>query len=199
VGEAKKRSPNIKYVVAAATALTAIATAALVIVSGKDSGSDTRADDGGVNFQCTINGEELSGETCKYEASVPDPEETDEAEVRQAAEDFVNTPPNGEGPWPFVVAGSEIGLKVRSTNTREGEQLGGLDELHTAWVICKAVSDFDADPSTGVGPRWYKIGWTQQQPSSGFFESTPTTEQTAWAYAGYLVPSGHNGDVPGCT
>jgi hypothetical protein len=177
----------------------AVATAALVIVSGKDSGSDTSADDGGVNIQCTINGEELSGETCKYEASVPDPEEADEAEVRQAAEEFADMPPKGDGPWPFVVTGSEIGLKVRSTNTREGEQLGGLDELHTAWVICKAVSDFDADPSTDVGPLWYKIGWTQQQPSTGFFESTPTTEQTAWAYAGYLVPSGHNGAVPDCT
>jgi hypothetical protein len=176
----------------------AVATAALVFVSGGGSGPDTNVDDGGVNIQCTINGEQFSGQACEYEAQLPDPEETDEAEVRTAAEEFLDTPPVGDGPWPFVVTGSEIGLKVRSTNTREAEQLGGMAELHTAWVICQQQSDFDADPGTDAGPLWYQIGWTQQEPSTGYFESTPNTDQTAWAYAGYLVPSGHNGDVPTC-
>jgi hypothetical protein len=44
----------------------------------------------------------------------------------------------------------------------------------------------------------YRVKWAQQEPSIDFFESDPGADETAWAYAGYLVPWGHNGDIPIC-
>ena len=90
------------------------------------------------------------------------------------------------------------GLKVRSTNVAAGEQLGGLAAHYPAWAVCQARSNFDPDPTTGTGPVWLKIKWDQQQPSGEFHESNSGAKTTGWAYRGYLVPVGHNGDIPDC-
>ena len=176
-------------IVAAITAIiTAAATVALLFVADEGGGGPDVQNQNGVIC--------IADEAHCY--TLPDPQESDAQELLNEAARFADVPPEGEGPWPFAVAGSDIGLKVRSTNVLEAVQLGGIAELHSAWVDCVETTGFDPDPTTGVGPRWYRVRWAHQEPSDEFHQSDPGADTTAWAYAGYLVPVGHNGDVPAC-
>ena len=100
------------------------------------------------------------------------------------------------GPGPPGWAAGWRGLKVRSRNLVEAEQLGGLQERHVAWVECQETSTFDPDPTAGSGPVWSRVKWAQHEPSIDFFESDPGADETAWAYAGYLVPWGTTATSP---
>lgn len=179
-----------KPVLGGAAAVTAAATVALVFV-GNDAGDTTITD------SCTADGTTIEID-CRWIDQLPDPARVNSQEIVDKARAFADVPPTGAGPWPFAVANSRIGLKVRSTNVMEAEQLGGIQELHVAWVVCQEDSGFDPDPTTGAGSLWYKVKWDQQTPTTAFSESAPNADGTAWAYSGYLYPTGHNGDVPAC-
>lgn len=181
-----------KPVLGIAAVVTAGATVGALFVTDGDAASTTNVNYGN---NCPAEGNDIQVD-CDYIA--PDPDEVQEEQIQQRVQDFADVPPQGDGPWPFVVLDSDIGLKVRSTNEVDAVQLGGLQERHTAWVDCQQTSSFDADPTTGAGPLWYRVRWAHQEPSVEYHESDPGAVHTAWAYAGYLVPWGHNGDIPEC-
>jgi hypothetical protein len=110
--------------------------------------------------------------TCQGAAGLPGAA-IDERLMADAAA-FADVPPEGDGPWPFAVVNTlDQGLKVRTTNTRDGDQLGGLAPHHVAWAVCKTTSDFDPDHTTRSGPIWLQIKWDQHTPSSDFYKSRP--------------------------
>lgn len=145
---------------------------------------------------CAVHGE-ANVVKCSDETEVPG--QSVDAILRADARRFVNVPPTGQGPWPFAVVGTfDVGLKVRSTNAADGKGLGGLAPHHIAWAVCQHRSAFDPDPTTGTGPIWLKVKWEQQEPSTAFFDSDPSATATAWVYRGFLIPVGHNGNIPDC-
>lgn len=167
------------------------AVAAVVGLSRSDSSSSEVSQTGTGNVNCMVDGKGNSVE-CKGKS----PEQVHEQELIADAEEDRNSPPLGNGPWPFaVVRDQNIGLKVRTTNTAEGMQIGGLAHLHTAWAVCKQRSGFDPE---GLGDLWYKIKWDNQQRSTAFFESETGATDTGWVISSYLVPVNHNGNIPDC-
>lgn len=181
-----------KPVVGVAAVVTSLATVGLVVVSTGDNTTTT------VNTNsCPVEGSDITID-CHWQQYLPDPAEVDAQKIIDSSNKYTDVAPTGNGPWPFAVAGSDIGLKVRSTNVVDGVQLGGIQELHVAWVVCQKDSGWNPDPSTDGGSIWYKIPWDQRTPSTAYFESPPNADGSAWAYSGYLYPTGHNGKVPWC-
>jgi hypothetical protein len=88
---------------------------------------------------------------------------------------------------------------TRPLHTSHGDRsVHRIQELRVAWMVCREDSGWNPDPSTDGGTIWYKVPWDQQTPSTAYFESPPNADGTAWAYSGYLYPTGHNGEVPWC-
>lgn len=134
-----------------------------------------------------------------YCAAAESSKDKTEQEILRYSSQFADRPPVGSGPWPYVVVGTQdLGLRVRSTNVDEGVSLGALAPLATAWALCRAESSFDPDPPSKRGAVWLKVKWDQIGPSDDFHDSRPSASATGWAYAGYLVPVGHNGSIPDC-
>lgn len=170
------------------------AIAAVVALALTDSSGDRNQNV--EDSECVVQGDNPVV-TCERGEGIPG-EDVDKKLLDDAAR-FADVPPSGKGPWPFAVVKTlGQGLKVRSTNVAQADQLGGLQPHYVAWAVCQARSDFDPDPTTNTGPVWLKIKWDQQQPSDQFHESHSGAASTAWAYRGYLVPVGHNGDIPAC-
>jgi len=186
-----KDSIWVKVGVVAAVVAAIVGTIAITRSGG---GDITQATSGG-STGCVVKGDNVTVDCRGSEI----PGQTIDDKLIADAQRFTSMPPKGDGPWPFAVVKTlNIGLKVRSTNVTQGEQLGGLAPHHVAWAVCQVQSNFDPDPSTGAGPQWIRIKWDQQQPSTAFFESSSGAEKTAWAYRGYLTPVGHNGEIPRC-
>lgn len=146
-------------------------------------------------------GNECSGDresivTCYQEAAKP-ASMLHEDEVIADAARHRDDPPVGQGPWPFVVVRDlDKGLKVRTSNTVDGIQIGALAHLNTAWAFCQAHSGFDPERN---GDVWFQIGWNHQQPdSTDYFESEPGATGRGWVHSYYLAPVNHNGAIPPC-
>jgi len=108
--------------------------------------------------------------------------------------------PVGDGPWPFTVGDvGPLGLIVRSAGDETGTQVGSTSETLTLWADCVQNTGFDPRPDTGAGPLWYRIRWPTDQPGKDFLTSSPVDRYRGWVYAGFVVPSGHNGQLPECT
>lgn len=182
-----KDSPWVKAGAGAAV-LAAIVALVAIILGGND--REQHVNNGSCNVQ---------GDSNNVNCPEGIPGQSLDEKLREDAERYADVEPTGDGPWPFAVVGTlDQGLKVRSTNVAEGEQLGGLAPHYPAWAVCQARSNFDPDPTTGTGPVWLKIKWDQQEPSDEFHPSNSGAKTTAWAYRGFLVPVGHNGDIPDC-
>lgn len=137
--------------------------------------------------------------TCQYLEDAAALSHSSESDVLAASKSAASRLPMGSGPWPFVVVRTRgIGLKVRTTPLPMGEQIGSLSELDPVWVTCRRDSDFDPDPSTGNGPIWFQVTWSDERLGSDFRHSQYTAASTGWAYGGYLVPIGQDGEVPDC-
>lgn len=123
-----------------------------------------------------------------------------EEQAIESSRSHMNDPPPATGPWPFTVVNTGTqGLKVRSTNTVEGVQLGALPNLNTAWAECQTDSPFDPVPNDEGGAKWLRIKWDQQtQDDKNYYESQPDAKATGWIYRGLVVPLGHNGTIPQC-
>lgn len=172
---------------------TIVGAAAAVLLFVWPGGSDT------TTTQTTGNNCPGDRTTCTYTQTLEPIESKREAEVLADSRTWADTPPKGDGPWPFVVVRTlGKGLKVRTTNTAQGDHINGLAELDQAWAVCQENSGFDPDPGTGAGPVWLKIKWAHQTPGTDFRVSDLNAKETGWAYRGYLVPIGHNGDIPQC-
>jgi transcriptional regulator with XRE-family HTH domain len=104
----------------------------------------------------------------------------------------------GVGPVVVTQAGP-LGLIVRSSATRDGEQIGSAAEGQTLWAECRAVTDFDPRPDTGKGPVWYRVRWPSPGPTKDFLSSTPEDEYTGWVYGGFAVPRApETAPIPQC-
>lgn len=149
---------------------------------GRESpGSECRAEGPDVRVYCRV-ARDASGQP-------------DSRIIAEAAE-HRDVQPQGTGPWPFAVVRTEgLGLKVRSTNLAEGVQLGALEPHAIAWVVCQADSGFSPGSTSSV---WHRVKWSVQEPSIEFHVSEPSASGLAWAFGEYLVPVGHNGNVPQC-
>lgn len=120
------------------------------------------------------------------------------AEVRAAAQRYTDVaPPAGPAPFRVVDAG-EKGLKVRTTGTLEGTQVGSAADGAVLWASCRAVTDFDPVLTDDIGAEWLLVQWPTAVPGSEFRNSEPGSPERGWVYAGYTVPAGHNGRVPEC-
>lgn len=109
-------------------------------------------------------------------------------------------PPAGDGPWPFTVADvGPLGLVVRSSGDETGTQIGSTSETLTLWADCVQNTGFDPRPDTGAGPLWYRIRWPTDRPGKDFLTSSPVDRYRGWVYVGFVVPSGHNGQIPQCS
>jgi hypothetical protein len=121
----------------------------------------------------------------------------DPAAVRAAARPYAGVRPTGTGPWPFVVTDvGDLGLQVRSSGRAQADQVGSAGDGGTLWVEC--VADTGFAPSGGGDSLWARVRWPHRGHTTEYFNSAPAALYTAWAYADYLVPAGHNGAVPGC-
>ncbi|TCK26867.1 helix-turn-helix domain-containing protein [Pseudonocardia endophytica] len=104
----------------------------------------------------------------------------------------------GVGPVVVTRAGP-LGLIVRSSGTRDGEQIGSAAEGQTLWAECHAVTDFDPRPDTGKGPVWYRVRWPSSGPTKDFLGSTPDDAYVGWVYGGFAVPRApENTQIPHC-
>jgi hypothetical protein len=127
-----------------------------------------------------------------------------EEKLREEAKKFENVDPPAPGPWVFrVVAGSQVpdpqGLKVRSTSTRNAEQIGSVVDRQFVWATCLEVSDFDPFPNIyEFGPVWYQIRWPNNTPTAQFFNSSPSAPYFGYVWSGSVVAQGHNGRLPAC-
>lgn len=119
--------------------------------------------------------------------------------VRQRAKKFSSIKPIPPGPWPFrVVDVGDLGLIIRSSGTKSGQQIGSAAEDTAVWADCALLTDFTPPAENMVGPRWIRIKWPNNVPMRTFFNSEPSSSFEGWAYAGNLVPAGHNGEIPSC-
>jgi hypothetical protein len=111
-------------------------------------------------------------------------------------------PPEGSGPYPFVVVDTEeLGLFARTTNTMNGVRVGNAGNRALVWANCLTRSDFTPSGVTGennVGPLWVQVRWKHLEGGQVRGLSEPNENQTAWMYRGGLEPVGHNGDIPRC-
>ena len=100
-------------------------------------------------------------------------------------------PPQGAGPWMFIVHGThDLGLYVRDGFAMKDHRLPGeptLAEGTAVYVDCRMDDGFVADRAAAEVGRWYKIRYPEVADSGDF-----------WVYAGYTLPVGHNGQVPEC-
>jgi hypothetical protein len=107
--------------------------------------------------------------------------------------------PTGSGPWQYVVIFTDVrGLKIRTTNDQRGTQIGTAANRSVIWADCLSISKFDPDPVMKAGPRWLRIRWPNRTPTTKFFNSEPGQKVRAYAYSGYTIPYGHNGNIPPC-
>ncbi len=190
-------------VTAVATAILAIAAlATLLFTVGRDDATDStitgiEQSSQGESDACT--GDQGATVTCIFGDNIADAEAKSDDELRETTFSDPPTVISETGPWPFIVYDDGgIGLKVRTTNTIDGVQIGGIPTKNTAWVICKETSDFNPDPERGVGALWYRVAWPTDTASTEYYISQPSDPHKGWAFAGYLDPVGHNGDVPTC-
>ena len=126
-------------------------------------------------------------------------DQPDDARIRALARRYADVEPSGQGPWPFLVTDvGQLGLIVRTSGDRLGQQIGSAGDGGTLWVDC--ISDTGFDPSSGTkrGSVWARIRWPNSTRTSDFFNSAPADPAQGWVYLNYLVPAGHDGHVPWC-
>jgi hypothetical protein len=185
----------VRVGVIAGVVAAAVATIGLV---ANRSGQTNNAKVEGSAGTCQVNGSS-NIVTCQYQNEAQAAEGKTEDLILQESQRSIAIPPQGTGPWPFIVVHDfGMGLKVRTTDTAEGIQIGGIPTHHTVWAVCQQNSGFDPAPETRNGPIWLKVKWANMSPGENFFESEISAPSTGWAYKGYLVPLGHDGQIPTC-
>lgn len=177
-----------------ATLLTAALTALLVWRSDKPEADSVNAITSGGDVSCVAQGSDNS-------VNCPPPKTPTEIGLEKAIESAAQSTedPTGAAPWQFTVVRTfGEGLKVRTSPERDGRQIGGIRDLHPAWVICQHWSGFDPQVSSNKQGLWYLIAWSQTEENSHFHESQPSDQHTGWVFSDFLLPEGHNGNVPDC-
>lgn len=111
-------------------------------------------------------------------------------------------PPQGNGPWPFVVVDTgTLGLFARTSDTVQATHVGYSANDSIVWVNCVTTSDFtppDVSGDDNVGPKWAQVRWKPLPNGTDRGISEFNQTQTAWMYSGTLAPLGQNGNVHSC-
>ncbi|SDS49571.1 hypothetical protein [Actinoplanes derwentensis] len=115
---------------------------------------------------------------------------------REAAKYQGITPPAGV-PAPFLVLAPRH-LWVRSSAAVDGYHIGAAFDQVIVWVDCSSVSGFDPDVSDEVEAKWLRVRWPTDRRNEDLWSSQPSDKYVGWIYAGLVLPSGHNGQVPPC-
>jgi hypothetical protein len=184
--------------------ITAVGVAAGVLAlvnNGKSGGGDTVSSNRvsqvsggcgqvGVTNNCEVLVEQLDEFSARAR---------NEAEFRREVAKASTGPPQGSGPWTYVVVGTgDLGLKVRSNGEQDGVHVGGVTNQSILWVDCVATTSFEPDPVINAGAKWLRVRWPNQRPSKEWFSSAPGDKYRGYAYVGYTIPYGHNGNIPAC-
>lgn len=133
-----------------------------------------------------------------------DPPYKTEEEIRDDATQWADVEPTGAGPWSMIVtAGGDapepLGLKVRSSPTADGIQIGSVPDRMFVVAVCRIDSGFDPFPGLyDHGSVWFGIRWPTLEPGTGFLNSTRTDPYIGYVWSGAVVPQGTNGNFPGC-
>lgn len=113
-------------------------------------------------------------------------------------------PAKGPGPWPYLVynpdAGEDIGLRVKVAPSVEGQQVGSAATGSLLWADCYVMNNYNpmAGTPADVGPKWLRIHWPSEHPTTQYNSSSPNAPFLGWVYAGYELPFTHNGGIPRC-
>lgn len=196
---------TIALTFAGIAAIAAVVTAIVTLTrhtSGNDSSTNSHNSAGtsvtGSAGNCIVAGQNQVV-NCPAPASVDPsaPDNSVEASISRSPS------PAGSGPWAFTVlydevGGKPLGLFIRSSPDKSGFHIGLAQHLTPVWVDCVEVNQFDPDPGTGSGPRWFRVHWPSATQSNAELQSSPSDPAQGWAYAYYLRPNGTNGKVPAC-
>jgi hypothetical protein len=202
------RKGKITLGIAAVAAVGALLAGVGPLLSSQENGPTTSpgnvnasggavAGAGGQNNGCVA----IGNSSCVLTSPSPvDPNAADDATARGI---YLNKAPSGRGPWPFtvlhdVVAGSHIGLWIRSSSERDGHHIGLAAHANPVWVDCIKTSSFNPEPGLSTGARWYKVHWPRTDPTDAPMSSSPSDPAQGWAYVYYLSPNGTDGKVPVC-
>lgn len=187
------RRAQVGLAVAAVGALGALLAGVAAFRSGGATAGSSSTTVGGDNSGCIAVG---SG-SCQVVAPLPLP--TGESD-QQIADGMYRASVYPRTPAPFKVLFDENprDLFIRSNARKDGYHIGLTLHGSDVWVDCVTTSDFNADPSTPGGPRWYRVHWPTSARSNAVGSSSPSDPPQGWAFAYYLRPDGSNGKVPPC-
>jgi hypothetical protein len=151
---------------------------------------------GGTNPTCTV--EQQIDEATKNSS--------DAKRLKDLVESFSIREPQGPAPWSYLIyntkdsTGREVGLKVKSKPTLDGQQIGSISGRSIAWAECHIVNDFNPEQGSDVdlGPKWLRIYWPSHSPTTSFLTSSKSDSSRGYVYAGYALPFNHNGNIPSC-
>lgn len=122
-----------------------------------------------------------------------------ETPIKEALQRLARLPgadqdPTGEGPWPFLVLGTnDQGVFYRDGHTVDDHRLPGKPvarDSRPVYADCRVTGAWQADaaaPRTDALTTWLKVRYPE-----------PGDKGDHWVYGGYAFPFGHNGNIPEC-
>lgn len=189
------------WTVAIATVVGAIAAVLALIPHSNGGGTNNNQISGGAG-NCIANGgvANCAPPVPSVTSGTPSPDV-----LRERVHNFSNQEPTLPGPWPYLIyntdAGGVSGLKIKQGPGLGDPQLGSSATYDVVWAECLTVNQFTPPtrPEVNVGPVWLRIRWPNNRAGvTTFFSSSKSDPFVAYAYAGYALPYGHNGDIPPC-
>lgn len=184
-------------VVAASAAVAGVVWALVVFAFDNDATAPSQSQSGSQGT--TINGDNNSVANYQlFQQQLPD--NPSDQQIRDAARRFASEPPKPPGPYAYIVVGvGSDGLIVRTTGGKSGRQIGTAVQETAVWVDCRSDTGFDPGAGdTEGGSVWLRIRWPSVKETTAFLKSQPSDPSVGWIYSGYVVPAGHNGQVPTC-
>lgn len=153
----------------------------------------------GNNNSCTV--PQIQQQAAEFRNGNPQQQKANIAKISLA-------PPVPPGPWPYFIyntvnsgTGQDVGLKVKRAPSVGGEQIGSTPPGSIVWADCLVVNDYDPEVGSDVdvGPRWLRIHWPTDTPSTAYNTSSRQAPFLEYVYAGYALPFTHNGNIPRCS
>jgi hypothetical protein len=92
-------------------------------------------------------------------------------------------------------------LKVRSSGKADGQQIGTADDSTLIYVDCRAHTGFVPhvlESRNQADDKWLRVRWPNATPTTKYFISSADDAFSGYVYEGFVLPAGHNGNIPGC-
>jgi hypothetical protein len=195
-GARMAKSVRFWTIVAAIAGVVGVTWAVVTFVVADEPTEASQSQSGTQGATINGNGNVVNNLQNFYEQLPPD---ASDEEIRRTAEKFRDKAPQGTAPYPYLVVDvGDEGLMVRSTGDKTGRQTGTAAKYATIWVECRQDTGFDPGANVPNGSQWLKVRWPSQEETRAFLKSQPSDPPVGWAYSGYAVPAGHNGNIPEC-